>query len=329
MKVKNLMRIATISIMVLVLFTSCKNNDAIIDLSDKTTKSAAAKKSMEVLKTHFNEDGTVNSDNNPVGNILFDFCFEFVYPVTLSYSNGTEVVVENFEELIEVLVNMTNELFIDGIAFPFDVEVVENGAIVIRTISSEDEFSVLIESCIIEDDGCICTEEYNPVCVEIQTPNGGESFTMQFPNMCFAECEGFTQNDVVECDNGNPSGGNFFAECFDLVFPFSIVIDSGDVIEINNEGEFDTTLFTTSTFDFVYPIDVIQEINGQVETITLENVDGLISLLDSCNVNTNCNCPTTVDKVCVETPNGGTVEYQNACFALCDGYTPNNFVDCN
>ncbi len=328
MKFKNLIRIVTIFIVALVLFTSCKNNDAIIDLSDKTTKSVAAKKSMEVLKTHFNEDGTVNGDNNPIGNILFDFCFEFVYPVTLSYSNGTEVVVQNFDDLIEVLVNMTNELFIDGIAFPFDVEVIENGAIVIRTINSEGEFISLIDSCIIEDDGCICTEEFNPVCVEIQTPNGGESFVMQFPNMCYAECEGFTQDNLVECDDSNPSGGNFFADCFSLVFPFSIVVDNGDVIEINNEGEFNTALFTTSTFDFVYPMDVTQEVNGAIETITLTNVDDLIDLLDSCNVNTNCNCPTTVDKVCVETPSG-VVEYQNSCFALCDGYTPNNFVDCN
>ena len=330
MKFNNLKLILSIFIVAFVLFTSCKNNDAIIDIPDNTTKSAAVKKSMKVLKTHFNQDGSLNEANNPIGNILFDFCFEFVYPVTLSYNNGTEVVVQNFNELTEVLVNMTNNLFIDGIAFPFDVEVVENGAVVVRTITSEDEFIALIESCDIDnDDGCVCTQEYSPVCVEIQTPNGGGTYTMEFPNMCYAECEGFTQEDVVECDNSNPTGGNFFADCFGLVFPFSIVVDSGDLVEINNEDEFDTALFTTSTFDFVYPLDVTQEVNGAVETITLANVDDLIDLLDSCNVNVDCNCPAEIDPVCVETPSGAVIEYENSCLALCDGYTPNNFVSCN
>ncbi len=335
MKSKNLKLILNIFIIVFVLFTSCKNNDAIIDVPDNTTKSAAVEKSMEVLKTHFNQDGTLNDANNPIGNILFDFCFEFVYPVTLSYNNSTEVVVQNFNELIEVLVNMTDALFIDGIAFPFNVEIVENGAVVVRTITSENEFITLIESCDIGDDeGCVCTEEYNPVCVEIQTPNDGGTYIMQFPNMCYAECEGFTQDDVVECDNGNPSGANFANDCFDLVYPFSIVVDGrgdviGDVIEINNEGEFETALFTASTFEFVYPINVTQEVNGQVETITLANVDDLTNLLVSCNVSTDCNCPAEIDPVCVETRNEGVVEYQNACLALCDGFTPNNFVDCN
>jgi len=336
MKSKNLKLILNTFIVALVLFTSCKNNDAIIDVPDNTIKSAAVKKSMEVLKTHFNGDGTLNDTNNPIGNILFDFCFEFVYPVTLSYNNGTEVVVQNFNELTEVLVNMTDALFIDGIAFPFDVEVVVNGAVVVRTITSEDEFSVLLENCSIDgdDDPVVCTEEYLPVCVEIQTPNEDGSFIMEFPNMCYAEREGFTQNDLVECDNSNPSGANFANDCFDLVYPFSIVVDGrgdliGDVIEINNEGEFETALFTANTFEFVYPINVTQEVNGQVETITLANVDDLTNLLDSCNVNTDCNCPTEIDPVCVETPNEGVVEYQNACLALCDGFTPNNFVDCN
>jgi hypothetical protein len=42
---------------------------------------------------------------------------------------------------------------------------------------------------------CICTLEYAPVCV--QTTNG----IMQYTNFCFAQCAGYTQNDLVQCDN--------------------------------------------------------------------------------------------------------------------------------
>ncbi|MCF6347584.1 MAG: hypothetical protein L3J20_04690 [Flavobacteriaceae bacterium] len=334
MKSKNLKLILSTFIVALVLFTSCKNNDAIIDVPNNTTKSAAVEKSMEALKTHFNQDGALNDTNNPIGNILFDFCFEFVYPVTLSYNNGTEVIVQNFNELTEVLVNMTDALFIDGIAFPFDVELVENGAVVTQTINSEDEFRVLLENCSIDgDDPVVCTEEYVPVCVEIQTPNEGGSFIMEFPNMCYAEREGFTQNDLVECDNSNPSNGNY-DNCFEFVYPFSIIDDGGDEIVINNKEEFETAMFSNVTFEFVFPLDVTQEINGDVQntrTITLEKYEDLTNLLASCGENQqDCSdCSTDIDPVCVETQNEGVVEYQNACLALCDGFTPNNFVDCN
>jgi len=51
----------------------------------------------------------------------FDFCFKFVYPITLSYNNGTTVVVNNSDELLTVAQSMTSTLYIDGIAFPFDI----------------------------------------------------------------------------------------------------------------------------------------------------------------------------------------------------------------
>ncbi|HHC79880.1 MAG TPA: hypothetical protein ENK46_08350 [Flavobacteriia bacterium] len=326
MKSKKLKLLASTLILVFVLLASCKNNDTFVG-ADNTTKSVSAKTSMEVLKTHFNDDGTLNDANNPVGNILFDFCFEFVYPVTLSYNNGTEVEIQNFNDLIEVLINMTDTLFINGIAFPFDVEVVENGAVVIRTINSEAEFRTLIEGCAIGgDDSCVCTEEYDPVCVEIQTPDNG-SFTMQFPNMCFAECEGFTQDDVVDCDNNHPPGGNF-NDCFQFVFPFTIIDDTGTAIEINNDDEFQVALFSTVSYEFVFPLSVTQEINGQTETIVLENNESLVQLLISC-VTQSCNCPTVYDPVCVASPNGGIVEYENSCLAICAGFTPNDFVTCN
>ena len=327
MKFKKSEIIISLFIGVLILVASCKNNDAIIKTPKSTEKSVSAKTSMEVLKTHFNNDGTLNDTINPVGNILFDFCFEFVYPVTLSYNNDTEVVVQNFDDLIEILVNMTDALFIDGIAFPFDVQMVENGELVTRTITSEEEFFALIDGCIIGDiDECICPAVYDPVCVEVQDPSG-ENFVVEFPNMCNAECEGFTQDDVVDCGANNPIGGNF-SDCFQFVYPFSIVNDEGVAIEVANEDEFNTALFSTTSFEFVFPLDVTQEVNGQIETITLDNNESMVSLIVACE-SQGCNCPDVDDPVCVASPNGGVIEFRNACFAACEGFTPNDFVSCN
>lgn len=47
-------------------------------------------------------------------------------------------------------------------------------------------------------DDCNCSDEFDPVCVEIQTDEGVIIIT--FPNACFAECEGFTEDQYFECD---------------------------------------------------------------------------------------------------------------------------------
>lgn len=46
------------------------------------------------------------------------------------------------------------------------------------------------------DQGCICPEIYDPVCVA--TPGGGTILT--FSNACFAECEGYDENIYYPCD---------------------------------------------------------------------------------------------------------------------------------
>lgn len=41
-----------------------------------------------------------------------------------------------------------------------------------------------------------------------------------------------------------------------------------------------------------------------------------------------CICPDIYDPVCVINPDGELIEFDNACFAECEGYTPEEFVDC-
>jgi hypothetical protein len=48
-----------------------------------------------------------------------------------------------------------------------------------------------------------------------------------------------------------------------------------------------------------------------------------------CNPNNPCVCITIYDPVCVMLPDNSIVEFSNACFAECAGYTPDMFVPCD
>jgi hypothetical protein len=152
------------------------------------------------LRSYYHEDGTLNEDMNPTNNLVFDFCFEFIYPLSLSYNNEVIVTVNSIEELVNVIINSSQELYITGVVFPFDVTLydIESNELIIQTINNEEEFSNLIANCYFNDP-CICTEEYDPVCVEIIANDSVMVIT--FPNLCYAFCEGFTESDLVNCEN--------------------------------------------------------------------------------------------------------------------------------
>ena len=152
------------------------------------------------MRSYYHEDGTLNEDMNPTNNLVFDFCFEFIYPLSLSYNNEVIVTVNSIEELVSVIINSSQELYITGVVFPFDVTLydIESNELIIQTINNEEEFSNLIANCYFNDP-CICTEEYDPVCVEIIANDSVMVIT--FPNLCYAFCEGFTESDLVNCEN--------------------------------------------------------------------------------------------------------------------------------
>jgi hypothetical protein len=318
-------------------FTSCTNDEPVIE-EQNIEESASITTSLSQLRTQFDNQGDVIPTENPTGNIVFDFCFDFVYPLNLSYNNGTTVTVNSLDDLVDVMINSTNDLYIDGIEFPFDVEVYndETDAIETATINNEDEFIVLLESCDFNEGfDCECTEEYAPVCVEITAPDG-ETFLMTYPNACYAECDGFTENDFAEnCEEDyNCPGGT---DCFSFNFPLTIIIDNGDTVTVGSQEELDTVLYNVYYFDFVYSFDVTLE-DGTV--LTIGNEEALIALLEDCFAgndggNGNGDCEECLelefDPVCVEVETGsGTqiITFPNACFAECDGYTPNDFVEC-
>jgi len=260
-KIKILVLLVTISVAT---FYSCTDNNP-IENEAVTQKSVATRTTMNELKKANNI-----SDKNSSSTTSNPFCFEFVYPITLSYNTGTAVTVTSLQGLLSILASENPNLFIDGISFPF--QVINNGTI--QTISTEGQFISLLMSCgfnsintdllnsfcfdivfpitvvdqnnqnltitslqgfaaylnnpsngqvqfvypisvtynnqtividniyelyqtINDCDDCVCTLEFAPVCV--QTPTG----VIQFGNFCFAQCAGYSQNDLVNCNSSS------------------------------------------------------------------------------------------------------------------------------
>jgi len=222
MKMKRFKQYIFAALAVVVIVSSCTRNSA--DLPGEISESESIQNVISQLRDYVDDEGNPISERNPTGNIIFDFCFDFVYPIELIYNTGSTVVVDSFEDLILVIINSTNELYIVGIVYPFQVEIYDpvTNQVVIETINNEQEFIDLLESC--NNDPCNCTDEFDPVCVEVLEPNGG-IIQIMFPNACYAECHGFTPNDFVPCDG---------CECPNIYEPVCVEFE-GAIIEFDNE----------------------------------------------------------------------------------------------
>jgi len=313
--------------------TSCTNNDD-VNVPDPQ-ESASMQTTLDNLRTLYNEDGTVINDLNPTGNLLFDFCFEFVYPIELIYNNGSTVTVTSIEELIEILINQTDELYIIGIEFPFNVEIYnpDTNEVEIITIANEEEFIALLASCIFGD-LCDCDDEYEPVCVEIE--EGNQTIIIMFPNACYAECEGFTEDQYFECEEDG-------CDCDDEYAPVCVETPNGGIIEFDNECEALCEGYTPN--DFVECEDDGCDCDDEYEPVCVQVGDGIIEFQNACLAecegfteddfvdcdNDGCDCDDEFDPVCVEIEENGqiiTITFNNACLAECEGFTEDDFVDC-
>ena len=266
-------------LIVLLAFTSCTNEETIVDTQQNTEESESITTTLGRLSQQYDENGNVDQTNNPAGNIVFDFCFDFVYPIDLSFNTDTTVTVNSLDELIDIYSSSSENLFINGIAFPFQVETYNenSNALEIETINNEDEFFSLLEDCNFDEiEDCYCTEEYDPVCVNV-TDLDGELFTISYPNACYAICDGFTEDDFSEeCEQDYDSGAG---ECFEFVYPISIILDEGDPVIVNSREELFNATYGAYHIDLVLPLDII--IEGDT-VVTINDYDELEAIIEEC-----------------------------------------------
>ena len=61
----------------------------------------------------------VIEEMNPTNNLVFDFCFEFIYPLSLSYNNEVIVTVNSIEELSQCYYKFFARTLTLRCCFPF------------------------------------------------------------------------------------------------------------------------------------------------------------------------------------------------------------------
>lgn len=138
----------------LVTLTSCSENQ----VEDNNSSEASETTAIIIQKLHDTVSGTLlnrsatnsTSTGDDVDQRLeFDFCFNFMYPITLTYNNGTDVVVTDSVQLATIAASITSTQYINGIVFPFDIETTSG----IVTINNETDFQSSINSCDTDNDG--------------------------------------------------------------------------------------------------------------------------------------------------------------------------------
>ncbi len=206
------------NIKILVLFISLF---ATIFQSCSTGEEAVATQKSAALRVFLNEFKDVNDISGKYTTNDSDMCFEFVYPLTFSYNNGTTVSVANESELIFILENETSDLYLDGIAFPFDLLVAGSPTPV--TVSNESEFWDVIENCDFDtyDDYIISGPCYTFVYPFSLLTNNNQTIAITSEQDLY----GLFQND----DDDN--------YIVNFVYPFSVIYNNATV-QINNEYEF-------------------------------------------------------------------------------------------
>jgi hypothetical protein len=224
-------------------FQSCTSSDDVAD----PQKSSALRIFLKEMKSAYNISGRTSSDDS-------DMCFEFVYPLTLSYNDGTTVVVANENELLSILENETSELFIDGISFPFDILV--EGSTVPVTIEDEEAFWNAIENCDMDTYDDSISEN--------------DCFTFVYP---FSLVTNNNQTIVISSESAllNILDDDNDDYIVDFVYPFSVIINN-ETVQVDNAYEFEELIEDCSSSNCNCPdIDAPVCVNIGGETIEFPN----------------------------------------------------------
>uniref|UniRef100_UPI00404B7753 Kazal-type serine protease inhibitor family protein n=1 Tax=Flavobacterium sp. TaxID=239 RepID=UPI00404B7753 len=331
-----------------VFYTSCSDNES-IENQAITQDSAALRVMINDMKRTNNVAGrmAINNESMP---------FDFVYPINVSFNNGTVITVTSLEGLIDLLTNESSELFISGIEFPFQIvvgldntvitidgesdfwEVIEDLDIVtyddyvfspfcfeltfpisfvtdneqVITVASQEAlydlfmdpnqstivydfvypFNVIVDNQIVvvnnmyefdelsfncnEGFDCVCEEIYDPVCVSY-----GNGTVVEYPNACFANCDGFNESDFVSCDTNN-SIYDFLGTCYNIEYPIQMMV-VGEVVTVTNDSQLLEYLIELPNDAFiVFPINVTLIQSGTTFLVLDQNIMPEL-LEDICN----------------------------------------------
>ena len=176
------------------------------------------------------------------------------------------------------------------------------------------------------DCDCEILEEEEIICVLTDAETG---VICPFPNLCFAECLGYSEEDVVDC-------GDFDWD-YDTEWPQdSTWIDSTWVDPCDCDWDIDPELewicvVDEDGFPIPYPSLCFAECDGFSEADLVDcDFDGNWNQ-DTTYV--DCDCDWDIDPelewICVADEDGFPIPYPSLCFAECDGFSEADLVDCD
>lgn len=287
--------------------SSCQTNESIIDTPADAQESIALRTVLNHLKTDNNINTRTAASSRTTYTPNTGLCFDFVYPFQLEYNNGSQVSVESFDALLQILINENQDLYIIGIVMPFDI-IFDDGTVF--TISNEEDFiDVLLNECemdVYDDDAVIvdCFDFVYPFDIidedgETLTINTIEEFVEFLEDQDFYYEPLFVfpitlidseENEVViesmyefldflqDCEYDEYYFMNYVGSCFDFVYPLEAIVN-GVAIDIptpNYLSEYFSSPALGS--ELVFPLDIVDLESN--ETITVNSMDELEAFIE-------------------------------------------------
>jgi len=292
--------------------TSCKKE--IENVKPKQVhESASVKSVINSLRTGASQSANaVQSGNDTQSQITYAIdnflCFDFVYPISVIYNDGTIQSLADDNEFAQAIANQSNQNYIIDYVYPFDIT--QNGTV--TTINNEDDFSDAVDSCFTLVDFTLsqmsCFDFVYPVSVKmsdgsIVVANNQQEFEalfmrmsmigpvdMVYPLDIIQDGETITIENMIDFQEAlfscNRGYGNlpFDLDTYEieLVYPVTLIYNDGTTLQVNDYAEYEDAVWgSTAThyiIDFQYDIDVIDH-NGA--TVTIHNLNELYDLIDA------------------------------------------------
>jgi hypothetical protein len=202
---------------------SCSDDDSLITEPEEATNpenntelenSIALRATLENIKNEEQLERSAQENES--------LCFQFEYPIVLEYNNETTVTVDDYNNLLNLLLDETLAVHIVGIGFPFNI--VQNGQT--QAIANEAEFQTLVTDC-----------GYDMVSFEDVVVVTDDCFNINYPITVFV-------NEQSQTFNSQDEAQSFFlsyTEEIDAVgfdYPFGVtLVEDGSVVTVNDDFE--------------------------------------------------------------------------------------------
>lgn len=307
----------------LFIFTSCdKDKDEMNEVAATVDKTRATNTN-GADTTDGTETAASMDDDDDCLDHCEEFCFDFIYPVTVVFPDGTTAVANDEDEL-----EMLAEDWYDqnpnsdedpSLEYPVEVEL-EDGELL--TLNNDDELFELLDECEEgEEDWLDCFEFVYPLSVLLpdgttvqvdddealemavegwyeQNPNSDEDPTLQYPIEVILD--GATDPTAIHSDDELEAlledcwEDDDFEDCFEINFPITVLFPDGTSLAVNDyeeldaavDGWYDANPNSSEDPTLEFPITVTLE-DGTVETVNSEEELDLLfeECYDDCEFN--------------------------------------------